>query len=185
MAMGEKLKAMLRVLWLLGAFLATPALAQVGAEMSGYILGAGDTIRIQVYGEPDLDVQTQLGDTGVLSYPFLGEIKLMGMTVGKLESVITQGLTGDYLIDPKVTVTILQYRNIYVNGEVVRPGGFTFQPGLTVRKAISLAGGFTERASKGNIYVISEKDSSQMPKKVGLNTVINPGDIITIEQSFF
>lgn len=153
--------------------------------MSGYVLGPGDTIRIQVYGEPDLDVQTQISDTGILSYPFLGDIRINGATVGQLHSTITNGLQGDYLIDPRVTVSILQYRNFYVNGEVQRPGGFSFQPGLTVRKAISLAGGFTERASKGNIYVISEKDKSQMPVKVGLNATINPGDIITIEQSFF
>lgn len=164
--------------------MSTSALASQ-SKWSEYVLGSGDLVRIQVYGEPDLTVETQLSDTGVIAYPFLGEIKLLGMTVGELQKRITSGLLGDYLIDPKVTVSILQYRQFYVNGEVTRPGGFTFQPGLTVRKAISLAGGFTERASKREIYVITEADISQQPKKVTLNSTIKPGDIITIEQSFF
>ncbi|HAG97269.1 MAG: capsular biosynthesis protein [Pseudomonadales bacterium] len=175
-------KFLVAIAWLL-SFSSVSAATQV--EMSEYVLGSGDSIRIQVYGEPDLTVETQLTDTGILSYPFIGEIRLLGMTVGELQKKITEGLSGDYLVDPKVTVSIQQYRNFYVNGEVTRPGGFTFQPGLTVRKAISLAGGFTERASKGEIYLISEKEEGAEPRKVGLNTRIKPGDIITIEQSFF
>ena len=157
----------------------------VASESSEYMLGSGDTVRIQVYGEPDLTVETQITETGALSYPFLGEIRLLGMTVGDLQEFITDGLLGDYLIEPRVTVSIVRYRNFYVNGEVARPGGFPFQPGLTVRKAISLAGGFTERASKDKIFIVSDSDSSQAPRRVPLDGSVKPGDIITVEQSFF
>ncbi|MDY6919788.1 MAG: polysaccharide biosynthesis/export family protein [Pseudomonadota bacterium] len=170
---------------LLALGLSTSAIGATGKDMSAYVLGPGDTIRVQVYGEPDLSIETQVSDTGLLSYPFLGEIRLRGMTVGQLERYITNGLSGDYLVDPKVTVSILSYRNFYVNGEVARPGGFPFQPGLTVRKAISLAGGFTERASRNEIYVVPETDANARPRKVNLNALVKPGDIITIEQSFF
>lgn len=178
-------RRIIRLLALFVCLLSSPMIALATDSMSAYVLGPGDTIRIQVYGEPDLDVQTQVSDTGILAYPFLGDVRINGMTVGQLHAAITDGLKGDYLLNPKVTVSIFQYRNFYVNGEVARPGGFAFQPGLTVRKAVSLAGGFTDRASRGGIYIITEKDPQQMQKKVGLNASVHPGDIITIEQSFF
>lgn len=169
---------------LVTAAYAQPAPAPVVVEDSSYQLGSGDLIRIQVYGESDLSMEARITDTGTLSYPFLGQIQVAGRTLGQLQTFIANGLKGDYLVDPKVSVTIIDYRQFYVNGEVKKPGGFSFKPGLTVRKAISLAGGLTERASSSKIYVISEKNPDQQ-KKVEMNTQIQPGDIITIEQSFF
>ncbi len=156
------------------------------SEQDVYTLGTGDTIQILVYGEDDLSLEAQLGDSGVLNYPFLGELKLSGMSVSEAEQMISQGLLGDYLIDPKVTVSVVEYRQFFINGEVGRPGGFAFQPGLTVAKAVSLAQGFTERANKKAIYILSDKDTSfEKRKRVRLTTPVRPGDIITVEQSFF
>ena len=164
----------------------SPVCQAQSSGLSTYELGAGDRISIRVYGEEDLTIESQLSDAGTLSYPFLGELKISGLTVGQLQEKITQGLKGDYLIDPKVTVTIAQYRQFYINGEVNSPGGFPFQPGLTVRKAVSLAGGFTERASHSRIYIISDKEGDGGDnEKVSLNDMVKPGDIITVEQSFF
>jgi polysaccharide export outer membrane protein len=169
---------------------ASPARAEGNAVksvggLSEYTLGSGDLLKIMVYGEDDLTVETRLSDAGSLSFPFLGEFKVLGMTVNQLQSHITQGLLGDYLIDPRVTVSILEYRQFFINGEVKKPGGFAFQPGLTVRKAVSLAGGFTERASRQKIFIISDNDTSQTPRNVSESEPLKPGDIITIEQSFF
>jgi len=111
--------------------------------------------------------------------------KVKGMTVGGLEDYITKGLKGRYLLDPQVTVTIDEYRNFFVNGEVDKPGGYPYVPGLTVRKAVSLAGGFKERAVRDKVTIIRDEDSSQTPKKVDLSSPVMPGDIITVEQSFF
>jgi polysaccharide export outer membrane protein len=82
-------------------------------------------------------------------------------------------------------VSIIEYRNFYVNGEVENSGGFPFKPGLNVRKAISLAGGFTDRASKRNIFIVHDDDDGKTPNRVTLNSSVKPGDSITIEQSFF
>jgi len=82
-------------------------------------------------------------------------------------------------------VQIDEYRPFYVNGMVEKPGGYPYQPGLTVRKAASLAGGFRERASLSKIYIIREEDPAQRPQKVELNTPVGPGDILTVEESFF
>ncbi|MEM7027417.1 MAG: polysaccharide biosynthesis/export family protein [Pseudomonadota bacterium] len=153
--------------------------------LSDYALGTGDTVRIQVYDEEDLYLESRVSDRGTISYPFLGELKVTGLTPNQLEGVITSQLKGDYLINPKVSVDILEYRQFYVNGEVEDPGGFPFQPGITVRKAISIAGGFKERASKEKINIIHDDDPEGESTPVKLDEYIRPGDIITVEESFF
>ena len=150
-----------------------------------YTLGAGDTVRISVYGQDDLSLETRLTDIGVINYPYLGEINVIGMTVSGLESLIYEGLKGDYLINPSVSVGIVEYRPFFINGEVKNPGGYPFQPGLTIDKAAALAGGYTERASKTKIFVDRTVNGEQLTLNADRYMQILPGDIINIEQSFF
>lgn len=157
----------------------------VFADSNDYRLGPGDVVSIQVFGEQDLSMETRIGEKGMISYPFLGELGVLDKSPLALEKQILRGLKGPYLVDPKVNVTVVEYRKFYVNGEVESPGGYEFQPGLTVRKAISIAGGATERASSEKIYVIRENDRSQTPKQVGMGSTLRPGDILTVEESFF
>jgi len=147
-------------------------------NINEYQLGTGDKVRIQVYNEADLYLEARVNDSGIISYPFLGTLKVRGLTPVQIEDVITSRLRGDYLVNPKVSVDIIEYRQFYVNGEVQAPGGFPFQPGITVRKAISVAGGFRERASKEKIFIIREASSDKNPAKVGLDDKVMPGDII-------
>ncbi|MCA3033625.1 MAG: SLBB domain-containing protein, partial [Rhodocyclaceae bacterium] len=73
----------------------------------------------------------------------------------------------------------------FVNGQVEKPGGYPYVPGLTVRKAISIAGGFKERASKEKINVIREDDVKGNATRIALDAPVQPGDILTVEESFF
>ncbi|HSN21664.1 MAG TPA: polysaccharide biosynthesis/export family protein [Usitatibacter sp.] len=174
--------------WWLCALAALLALGARAApqELSAYRLGAGDTISIRVLGEDDLRREhVRLSDAGTISFPILGEIRVKGMTVGELQEYITRGLKGRYLLHPQVTVSIDEYRSFFVNGMVEKPGGYPFAPGMTVRKAISIAGGFKERASRDKINVIHDDDPKQTPHKVDLNAPVRPGDILTVEESFF
>lgn len=153
---------------------------------SEYKLGAGDVISIRVFGESDLSFErVRLTDAATFSYPFLGEVRAAGKTAAEVEELLTEGLKGDYLIEPRVSVSILEYRDFFVNGEVKEPGGYPFKPGLTLRKAIALAGGFTERASRSKFAVIRDVDGERHEIPATLDTRIQPGDIITVDQSFF
>ncbi|MCX2980387.1 polysaccharide export protein [Halieaceae bacterium IMCC14734] len=153
---------------------------------SGYPLNAGDSIRIHVYGEADLSFsEILIGQDGIIAYPFLGEINLVGTTVSALRDTLIAGLKPDFLIDPRISVSIVKYRPFFVNGQVNRPGGVDFQPGLTLRKAIALAGGFTERANKKQIMLIADADPQREEVEVGLDYRVQPGDIITVNQRFF
>lgn len=159
-------------------------LANTG-QGSAYQLGAGDKVQIHVFGEDDLSLEVRLSDAGTISYPFLGELKVLGMTARGLETLIIRKLKGPYLVDPKVNISIIEYRPFFIGGEVKKPGGYLYQPGLTLRKAVSLAGGFTERAANNKVYVVRENDTTKSPKSLGLDDPIYPGDSISIERSFF
>ena len=91
---------------------------------------------------------------------------------------------GDYLKKPDITITIVEYRQFYVNGEVDKPGGYSYREGMTVQRAITLAGGFTERASRNNIKLVRE-GSNGAAINADFSTPVEPGDVITVEESFF
>ena len=154
-------------------------------SLSRYELGSGDKISISVYGEEDMTKELILSDAGTISYPFLGEFRAKGLTVGQLEQHITKKLKEGYFIDPRVSVAIVEYRKFFVSGEVKSPGGFQFEPGLTLEKAIALAGGFTQRASKRDIMVTREENGRPVERKLSLNDSVFPGDIVVISESFF
>lgn len=158
----------------------------VASLLSTYKLAAGDVITIRVFGEDDLSREkVRLSDAGTIPYPVLGEVRALGLTIGEIEKSITTGLTGRYLVNPRVSITIEEYRPFYINGMVERPGGYPFQPGLTVLKASSLAGGFKERASFSKITIIREGDPASRPQKAEINSPVNPGDTVFVEESFF
>jgi polysaccharide biosynthesis/export protein VpsN len=168
--------------------LALPAMSQEVEGDPSYTLNTGDHVQVTVFEEPDLSISAVLDDTGAISFPLLGELVVRGITPRQLETSITEGLRGRYLINPRVNVSILEYRPFFVRGEVSSPGGFPFKPGLTVEKAVSMAGGFTPRASKSEFYIISddsENDNGEARRSATLSSRIRPGDVINIEQSFF
>lgn len=164
-----------------------PTFAQSSSSsISNYRLGAGDVITIQVLGEDDLTRRSiRLSDAATISYPILGEIRLAGKTVGELERIIADGLRGRYLVNPQVTVSIDEYRRFFINGQVGQPGGYPYAPGLSVLKAITIAGGFKERAAQDKIFIVRESDAEQKRVQVDLKAPVYPGDVITVEESFF
>ncbi len=149
-----------------------------------YILGPGDKVEIKVFGQPDLDVTSLLGNSGEINYPFLGKVKLVGLNIAQVEQAISEGLQPDYLVNPNVYAQVIEYRPFYIHGEVKKPGGYPYQPGMTVNQAVALAGGLTERASLEKIYVYKEQTKRQQVKG-DLNSQIAAGDTIKIEQRLF
>ena len=176
-----------------GAVVAAPApvptetdQASKSETLSKYRLSTGDVISISVYGEDDLRREkVRLTDAGTISYPVLGELQVRGKTVGELEKIVTDGLRGTYLVNPRVAVTIDEYRPYFISGQVANNGSFPYQPGLTVRKAVSIAGGFRERASQSKITILRDGDATNTPVKADLNTPVHPGDTVTVGESFF
>ena len=148
-----------------------------------YRFGPGDTIKISVYLETDLYFEGQISQQGNIDFPLLGSLKLQGLTQleakNKLESLLKDG----YLVSPNVSVRIVSYRPFFIYGEVRKPGSYPYQPNITLEQAIVLAGGLKDRASREQ-WTIQRGEKSNI-FKASADTIVNPGDVIKVEKSFF
>lgn len=150
-----------------------------------YLVGVGDEIEITVYGEKDLTTKVKIARSGKIYFPFLDDIPVIGLSLQEIENKIHAGLLGDYLVNPQVSVSIVEYRPFFIHGQVVKPGGFPYQEDLRLDKAIALAGGLTNRASKVDWIITRTVKGNTVTIKANIATLIQPDDIIKIEQSFF
>lgn len=162
-----------------------PALQDVPETTSrGYSLGAGDTVSIVVYGEPEMTMHFIIDKSGAINFPYIGPLVLKGKTPEQVSDELTARLRGEYLSKPMVTVSIVAFRKFYISGEVKNPNGYAYEPGLTVGRAIALAGGFTDRADRSDIS-IQRAGEGELPGSVGSGYAVHPGDIVTIGMGFF
>ena len=153
---------------------------------TAYRIDTGDRVSITVYREADLSVNgVRVKADGTIAFPLLGNLRVAGLTSRELQNLVTTRLLDGYLKKPNITVNIDSYRLYYIKGEVSRPGGYSFVDGLTVAKAVALAGGYTVRASESSISLVRESDPENPIESVGVNVAIRPGDIITVGESFF
>jgi polysaccharide export outer membrane protein len=177
---------MYRLLFICARLLpALNAYSQDTASEMGYRLATGDVIYVRVYGEDDLTMRLTVPSDGMVNYAFVGDFQLAGKTINQVEKEIMARLLGDYLVNPQVSVSIAEYRDFFIQGEVAKTGGMPWQPGLTVRTAITLAGGLRERASRSKWYLVPEGGGEEDRRKVSEDDPVNPGDTLIIEQSFF
>lgn len=106
-----------------------------------YLIGEGDQVNIVVSGEPDMTMRFMVDNSGNINFPYIGPLQLTGKAPQDIAVDITQRLSEGYLQNPMVTVSISQFRKFYVTGEVKKPDGYFYEPGLTVQKALALGGG--------------------------------------------
>lgn len=158
------------------------ALCGQGWAQEPYTLSPGDEVSVTVFGEDDLTMDIKLDENGTLNYPLLGALRAEGMSVSELEKTITRELTGTYLIDPDVRVTVAQYREVYINGEVNSPGGYNYKPGLTLDKAVALAGGFAAKASKERVTLTRVINGVSQQFSMRPTDAVLPGDIISVAE---
>ena len=121
-------------------------------QSEDYRIAPGDVISILVFGEDDLSLNNiNVAHNGTISFPLLGEVDVQDLTTGQIEQRFEKLLSNGYLKNPRITVSVQQYRLFYIVGEVNSPGGYSYRHGLTVQKAIALAGDLTHRASLDKI----------------------------------
>ena len=123
-------------------------------------LGPGDSVSIQVYGQPEMNGTVYVGEDGAISLPLVGRVQVTGLSaVGAGEQVEKALAKGQLLVDPHVTVTIVQSRTqrVIVLGEVHTPGRYTVEPNANVIDILAQAGGVTENAS--DVVYVSRADA--------------------------
>jgi protein involved in polysaccharide export with SLBB domain len=159
-----------------------PAAAQdAGADT----VAVGDKVSITIYGEPDLNVkEAKVRRSGVVPVPLIGNVAVVGRTATEITRQVTAMLLDGYLRKPSVTVDVEKFNLYYIKGEVRNPGGYRFVDGLSIEKAIALAGGVTERAAETDVR-LARSGQTQPVAGISPTTELSPGDVITVGESFF
>ena len=152
---------------------------------SGYQLGSGDKVRINIFNQADLSGEYMLDGNGQFSMPLIGTVDANGLTATELEALLVSRYKPDYLVNPRIFIQVGNYRPYYLMGEVASKGAFPYQPGLTYLEAIANAGGFTYRAKDEYVYVIRGDDPEQNEIKLSIDENVQPGDIIRVAERLF
>jgi len=150
-----------------------------------YQLGAGDRVRITVFEQEGLTNTYSVDQSGYISFPLIGVIPARGHTAQQLEKQIAAKLRQGYLRDPDVSVEIDRYRPVFVMGEVGSAGQYSYVPGLTVQKAIAIAGGFSARANQENVDITRDINGKVITGRVLTSDPILPGDTIYVRERLF
>jgi polysaccharide biosynthesis/export protein len=160
---------------------------------SDYKIGPQDILRVDVWKEPDISRQTiPVRPDGKISLPLLNDVQAAGLTAMQLAGVIRDGLA-KYITSPQVTVTVTEInsRRVYCQGEFLKPGALNLLPNMTALQEISSCGGFTQFARLKNIYILRNEGGKpvQHPfpykdiikgKKPEDNILLQPGDVIVV-----
>ena len=143
-----------------------------------YRLGAGDVVRINVYQNPDLTLETRVTEAGIVSYPLLGVIRLGSLTVTAAEKLIADGLrNGNFVKQPQVTIVVLQVRGnqASVLGQVNRPGRYPIEVAdMRLSDLLATAGGATNTGSD-LVIVTGTRAGKPLRLEVDLPTLFAPG----------
>ena len=117
------------------------------------LIQPGDRINMIVYGETNLTGIYVVSPAGTLSLPLIGTIRAAGRTRAEIEKEITNKYSNGYLQEPKVTISVVEFRPFYIMGEAEHPGQYPYYSGLNVLTAISTAGGLNYRASRTTVLI--------------------------------
>ena len=168
---------------------------------TGYVLRSNDQVAVEVFGEDDLRTNTRLNGEGNLSLPLLGSVHLGGLTLAQAASKVTELYGRDYLVNPRVNVTLVGYakRRFTILGQVNRPGSYEMPEGspdgVDLLEAIAMAGGYTRIAAPERISVrrrsttgddeILRVDAKRLARRGGESFRVVPGDTVTVAESLF
>ena len=174
-----------RILFFAAALILLALKPASAADDKGYTLGAGDKLRITVYNEPDLSGEFEVSGQGFISVPLVGQVQVMGKTTAEAQAILTQKYGKDYLVNPSVSIEVLNYRPFFIIGEVNHPGSYPYVNGMTVINAVALAGGYTPRADHDGIKIKHSNQSTEQEQKAKEDTTVMPGDVIEVTERFF
>ena len=168
---------------------------QALADDENYILKPGDGLMMKVFNEAELDTETRILRTGEVSFPLIGSIRVEGLTVPEAVARVFELYNADYLVEPKITLTVTDYAPEYVDvlGEVKTAGRVRIPSGgrLDLASLFAMAGGFTEEADRNRITVMKadgkvlKYNGSQASEASLQRVVLSPSDRVIVGKSSF
>ena len=155
------------------------------AEEGPYRLGAGDHLRLQVFGQEELSQEYLISDSGMITMPLIGSVEAEGQTLRGLEEEIARQLQDGILVTPSVTAEIVRYRPFYILGETKAPGQYPYVPRMTVLTAVSMSGGYTFRADQDQVSITRLVGGQMAEFRADPLAYVEPGDVINVYERYF
>lgn len=156
--------------WCLATMLLGYGLMAQAASSADYVLGVGDVVRITVYQNPDLSLETRINEGGTVSYPLLGTVKLGGLSITDAEKKIATGLKdGNYLKQPQVTMLLMSGKSnqVSVLGLVNRPGRYPLEAGSSkLSEVLAVAGGIVAGTGSDVVVVSGLRGGKPFRKEI-------------------
>ncbi|HXV10123.1 MAG TPA: polysaccharide export protein EpsE [Burkholderiales bacterium] len=166
---------------LLGFVLLLVALTALAQGTGIFRLGAGDLVKITVYGHPDLTTEAQITHDGKITFPLVGEVALAGLDTGDAETRIAKLLhDGRFVVKPQVNVLVQQYRSqqVSVLGQVNKPGRIALDSSAgRLTDLLALAGGVAPTGSDTVVVITRQKDGSTRRREINLDAMILSGEM--------
>jgi polysaccharide biosynthesis/export protein len=166
-------------------YAAAPYAALLAASEGPYTLGAGDKLRVVVFGQAGLTSTYIVDASGNVNVPLIGSVAARGRTTQTLSRAISAKLKQGYVRDPHVSVEIETYRPFFILGEVTTPGQYPYVAHMTAEMAVAIAGGFAPRAYKGDAVLTRNMSGGPVQLTVPLDTPLRPGDMVKIKERWF
>ncbi len=168
------------------ALVTTSASAADGGSTATYRkIQPNDVIFIRVVGEADLTMERRVGPEGTITYPYLEELQIKDKTPTEVERMIRDGLKGDYIVNPQVTVDFKEYVKefVNVNGQVNQEGRIELPVDrkLDLLDVISLARGLNQRANQDFIQLTRQGQEPKVYKYSELRAITDPAKKIYVE----
>lgn len=160
---------------------AVPNNAQDGARL--HKISPGDAVSLLVFGEQDLSIQNvRVPQSGRVSFPLIGSVLVAGKTTDEVEQSVADLLSQGYVRNPRLSVTIFSYRPVFIRGAVRETGSYPFTEGLTIAKAIALAGGSKNSAKIGGVSVSRDGQLVEQGLNIDSEVEVSSGDVISITE---
>lgn len=164
-----------------------------------YLLSANDLIKMSVFEEADLETTVRISSDGTVTFPLIGSVKVAGKTPQAAASLVRELYAKDYLVNPQVNLTVMEYskRRFIILGQVQRPGTFDMpdRDSVTLLQAVGMAGGYSRIADPSKITVKRNSNGKEAVIKINgkrmasgeenVNFEVVPGDIISVGESLF
>jgi polysaccharide export outer membrane protein len=152
---------------------------------ASYKLGVGDQIRVITFGVEQLSAPFRVNDAGDIELPLIGSFHAAGLSTRELRLELAAALEAQKILSaPSVSIEVVEYRPIFVLGEVNRPGQYAYQPGMKMLTAVAVAGGFTYRAVQVRVQVLRH-GPVPITGRADVDAFVAPGDVVTVLERYF
>ena len=160
-----------------------PTQTTLVSDSADHKIAPGDSISLLVFGESDLSKENiRVPESGNVSLPLIGNVNVAGKTTKQIEDEVRVLLSSGYVNNPRLSVSIFSYRPIFIRGAVQNTGAFPYTQGLTVAKALALAGGSLNSAKPEGVNIL--RDGKVVESQLSLDSQyqVASGDVITIDE---